>query len=79
MNNKFTYYDYEDAYYLDDISRCIVIGIYLLEKLKDKHSKELIKSLKNLEYSWDMQQDSLQKVHDTLSEVKRWLMSNYLN
>ena len=74
----YNYYDYEDAYYLGEYDKCKEIGIYLLSSLHDAKSEKLLKDLSGITYSWNLPQDQQVEVEEVLSEVKRWLLSNYL-
>lgn len=72
----YTFADFEEAYFKNDVERCQIIGVYLLGRLSGDTAKELTKKLLNLHYKWDAHQDELQKVYQLLSEVKRWLQAN---
>ena len=53
MNNKYmkiySKKDYEEAYYSCNVLLCKEIGMFLLSKLKDNKSKELIKELNKID------------------------------
>ena len=59
--SKYSYYDYEEAYFKMQYYKCKEIGIYLLEKLK------------KFEYDW-LHQDT--KDAQLLWDIKVWLMVN---
>lgn len=77
MEKLYTFTDYEDAYYTENISNCKQIGCYLLSHLKSNDQKKtdnLLHQLSNLKWNWD---DSLEKqieVNQLLQEIKIWLM-----
>jgi len=75
LQRTYTYYDYEMAYFHMQYNKCKDIGLYLLSRLKDKKSKELLEKLKKYKYQWDKPQEAT-----LLEEVKIWLyvtQSNY--
>jgi len=51
MGLLYSYHDYEEAYYHMQYYKCKEIGLYLLAKLKDKRSKQLLKKLQKFEYN----------------------------
>lgn len=73
---KYSFSDYEEAYFKEDVVQCRIIGLYLLQKIAGDKSKELYHKLFNLQYEWDMPQDKLQKVYQLLAEVRHWLRAN---
>ena len=76
MVTKYTYNDYEEAYYKQQWYKCKEIGIELLSKLEDDNAKVLLKKLKKMEYSWDLSQEEKIKIDKILFDVKVWLMIN---
>ena len=74
MNTIYSYYDYEEAFYHMRYYDCIDIGKYLLKKLKDKTSKQLLKRLNKLEYRWNLSKEDMNTLVNTLWEIKVWLM-----
>ena len=74
MNNLYTYYDYEEAFYHMRYYDCISIAKQLLPKLKDKKSKQLLKRINKLEYRWDLPKEDMDILVNTLWEIKVWLM-----
>ena len=77
--NMFTYYDYEDAFYLGDYGKCKEIGISLLSHKRSKEAKELLTKLRTIDYSWSLDEKEKQKIYNILSEVKRYLLATCLN
>lgn len=71
--NKYSYYDYEEAYCHSQYYKCKEIGIYILSKQKDKYSRSLLERLEKFEYDW-LHPDT--KDADLLWAVKMWLMQN---
>jgi len=51
--SKYSYYDYEEAYYHMHYAKCKEIGIDLLTRLTDNKSKLLLKKLKSYEYRYN--------------------------
>ena len=70
---NYTYNDYEEAYYGSRFNECKQIGIFLLSKLNDNRSKELLKELEKFEWDW---LNITKKEYDLLTQVKCWLMVN---
>ena len=77
--DMFTYYDYEDAFYLGDYSKCKEIGIHILSSKRNKEAKELLSKLKQINYSWTSNDKEKQGVYDILVDVKKYLLANCLN
>lgn len=76
MFRKYSFADYEYAYYHLQWYRCKEIGLYLLSILKDKRAKKLKKQLSRIEYQWDLPQKKLEHIAKVLLDVKIWLMVN---
>lgn len=77
----YKYADYEEAYYHGRIYECKEIGCYLLQKLKDKRAKKLLKELSKLEDKYWLNdtssQEELKHQAKVLLDVKIWLMINF--
>ena len=73
MDLLYSFNDYEEHYYHMRWYECKKVGCYLLERLKDKRSKELLKRLQKFEYDW---LHPIESKDDILTEVKVWLMVN---
>ena len=71
--SKYSYYDYEEAYFKLQYYKCKEIGIYILSKQKDEYSKKLLKKLEKFEYDW-LHPDT--KDAKLLWDIKVWLMVN---
>ena len=69
----YSYHDYEEAYYHMQYYKYKEIGIYLLNRIPGKRSKELLRKLKKFEYDW-LHPDT--KGAQLLWDVKVWLMVN---
>ena len=63
--NIYTYQEYEEAYYHMRYYQCVTIGRYLLSRLKDNKSKQLLKELDKGEPSSQL-----------LIDIRIWLMIN---
>lgn len=50
MGKRYSYYDFEQAYFKYQYLDCIKIGIYLLSNLKDKTSLNLMSRLKKVNF-----------------------------
>jgi len=80
MNNKrFSYADFEEAYYHCHWRLCQEIGSYLLGFLKDKRAKKLRKSLIKEPWAWDWPQKKQDWFTKVLDDTKIWLMVNQNN
>jgi len=71
--SKYSYYDYEEAYFHMQYYKCKEIGMYLLANLEDKHSKKLLKQLKAFDHEWEAVSAEDIKL---LWDIKVWLMVN---
>ena len=71
---KYSYHDYEEAYYRRDYAACKEIGLSMLSNLRDDRSKMLLEAFRDYEY--DPGDPVGAKI---LDDVKVWLMikSNY--
>lgn len=69
----YSYHDYEEAYYHMQYYKCKEIGIYLLNRIPGKRSKELLSKLEKFEYDW-LHPDT--KDAQLLWDIKVWLMVN---
>lgn len=76
---KYCYYDYEEAYYKQDVYKAKEIAIELLPKLNIPESKKLLKQIEKIEWAWDLEEKEKVKIEKILSETKVLLMvySNY--
>ena len=66
MENLYTYYNYEDAYYHMQYNKCIEIAKYLLPKIKNNPK---VRELEDKLYDT---YDSID--NNLLGEIKIWLM-----
>ena len=75
MYCKYTYKDYEDAYYSNNAYMCREIGTELLQKMGTKEAKKLLKKLISIDLDKNDEQE-LKKRAKILLDVKLWLMVN---
>ena len=75
MYCKYTYKDYEEAYYKNQVVKCQEIGSILLQRLNDKEAKKLLKKLNSIDFIKDTEEDR-KKQAKILLDVKLWLMVN---
>lgn len=76
MRTRYSFTDYETAYYKCNINKCIEIGREILSHFSDKRSKELIKKLNKIKYQYDLPIKKLKDISNTLLEVKIYIMIN---
>ena len=72
----YDYYDFERAYYHNQVYDCKEIGLYLLSKINTKQAKSYYKKLEKVEWSWNMPQKSHAYIADLLQKIKVYLMVN---
>ena len=77
MDRLYTYYDYENAYYNMQYTKCIEIGKYILPYIHNDEAKKLLKKLNKAYYIWDMPEEELKELVKLLFDIKLWIMVNY--
>ena len=76
MYKRYSYHEYEEAYYQQRYFQCRDIGLHLLPKIKNEKAKDLYEKLCQLGYEWDMPAEDFKKLKALLWDIKVWLMTN---
>ena len=73
---KYSFYDYENAWYNCQVNDCREIGIFLLSKINSKEAKRLKKKLIKVNYQYDLPKRRLRKITLLLSNVRNLLRAH---
>lgn len=71
---KYNYFEFEKAYFMDQVDLCKKMGLEMLPKIPGEYSQKLIERLKEVEWQWSLPKEEKEVVHTLLQEVKIWLM-----
>lgn len=71
---KYNYYDFEEAFYKQNIERCKKIALAILPKINNEKAQALLEQIKDLEWNWNYPEDEKKRILDIFSQIKIWIM-----